>query len=176
MPRGVVASPPPERLLEEYLPRRQSGSGGGALQTVGLPLGVKRHPTHGVGLKVKTRSKFLPCVLARGCLSAASPRLWPAAPGTAKLYKGEKEASDVLRTEGPGGASDRHCHLPSVLGGTRSLSIVQHVPVDELEVPSDVLHDVETHTATVNVHMTGAMTPAKKEKKKPAVYWPVQRT
>ena len=30
----VVPSPPPERLLEEYLPRRQSGSG-----SVGLPLG-----------------------------------------------------------------------------------------------------------------------------------------
>ena len=45
-------------------------------------------------------------------------------------------------------ASDRHCHLPSVLGGTRGLCIVQHVPVDELEEPSDVLHDVEIHTAT----------------------------
>ena len=108
MPRGLLTvlgsspPPPPERLLEEHLLHQQSGSGCGALQTVGLPLGVKRHPTHGVGLKVKSRSKFLPCVLARGCLSAGSPRLWPAAPGTAKLYKGEKEASVVLLTGGPG--------------------------------------------------------------------------
>ena len=184
MPRGpltVLGSPPspPATRSEstraaEYLPSWQSGSGNGALQTRGLPLGVERHPTHGEKtLKAKLRSKFLPCVLARGCISATSPQLWPAAPRIAKLYREERDSICRNATKKARRASVRHCHLSSALERTRGVCKVQQEPVAELEQPSDVLQEVE-HQPTCG-HMKASARLAKRnsgatnKKRKPAV-------
>ena len=108
------------------LPPWQSGSGDGALQTFGLPLGLKRHPTHGVGLKVKKkkpRSKVLPCVFTGSDVSASPQRLWPGAHWTIAVQGPERESTWCTACnrrrphhEGRQGERTKRPPLPSPLG------------------------------------------------------------
>ena len=84
-----------------------------------------------------------------------------------QTVQGEWTASDVLYRKRGKARSERHCHLPSVPGGTRGVCIVQEEQIGELEKPGEVLHDVEHHMTTE--HRPASMVLGTKRKMKPAI-------
>ena len=134
--------------------------GDGALQTRGLPLGVKRHPTHGVSFKIKLRSRILPCVLARGCLSAGSSK-------DRKLYRESGQHLTYCVGKGARRGANAIAISPRSLEGPGAFCRVQEEQIGELEKPGEVLHDVEHHMTTE--HRPASMVLGTKRKMKSAI-------